>query len=68
MFEAQRWHNDPRLFSLMIVLNSGKHLHLLVLYFTSEDAKQAFDSKVWDAKRLLAPRRYPPLDNRELIR
>ena len=37
------------------------------LYFASEDAKQAFVSRVGDAKRLLAPRSYPPLDNRELI-
>ena len=34
------------------------------LYFASEDAKQAFVSRVEDAKRLLA---YPPLNNGELI-
>ena len=37
------------------------------LYFTSEDHKEAFLSRMKDAKRLLAPRGYPPLDNRELI-
>ena len=37
------------------------------LYFTSEDAKQAFLSRMGDAKRLLAPRGSPPLDSRELI-
>ena len=37
------------------------------LYFASKDAKQAFVSRVGDAKRLLAPRGYPPLDNHELI-
>lgn len=37
------------------------------LYFASEDAKQAFLSRMGDAKRLLAPRGSPPLDNRELI-
>ena len=37
------------------------------LYFASEDAKQAFLSRIGDAKRLLATRGSPPLDNRELI-
>lgn len=37
------------------------------LYFASEDAKQAFLSRMGDAKRLLAPRGSPPLDNRELM-
>ena len=37
------------------------------LNFASEDAKQAFLSRMGDAKRLLAPRGSPPLDSRELI-
>ena len=37
------------------------------LYFASEDAKHAFLSRMGDAKRLLAPRGSPPLDNGELI-
>lgn len=37
-------------------------------YFAGEDAKQAFVSRVGDAKRLLAPRGSPPLDNCELMR
>ena len=28
MFEAQRWHNDPRFFSPMMVLDNGKHVFI----------------------------------------
>ena len=37
------------------------------LNFASEDAKQAFLSRMGDAKRLLAPRGSPPPDNGEFI-
>ena len=37
------------------------------LYFTSEDAKPAFLSRMGGATRPLVPRGSPPLDRRELI-
>ena len=39
MFEAQRWHSDPRLFSPMMVLDSGKHLFIGDFITLEDDPK-----------------------------